>query len=74
MATELFLNRPADAGPTPDETGFNAEPSEYVEHFHTERNHQGKGNILLFPRDTDRGREGPVPRAIGRPPPLLSGF
>src|SRR5437870_8532997 len=23
--------------------------SEYVEHFHAERNHQGKGNILLFP-------------------------
>ena len=34
--------------------------SEYVDHFHTERNHQGKGNILLFPRNTDRGREGPV--------------
>jgi hypothetical protein len=34
--------------------------SEYVEHFHAERNHQGKGNILLFPRDTDRHREGPV--------------
>jgi putative transposase len=27
--------------------------SEYVEHYHAERNHQGKGNILLFPRDTD---------------------
>ena len=38
--------------------------SEYVDHFHTEfhteRNHQGKGNVLLFPRNTDRGREGPV--------------
>ena len=34
--------------------------SEYVEHFHAERNHQGKGNILLFPRDTDRRCEGPV--------------
>jgi hypothetical protein len=33
---------------------------EYVEHFHAERNHQGKGNILLFPRNTDRHREGPV--------------
>src|SRR5712672_1622517 len=33
---------------------------EYVEHFHAERNHQGKGNILLFPRDTGRHREGPV--------------
>lgn len=32
--------------------------SEYVEHFHAERNHQGKGNILLFPRETDIRREG----------------
>src|SRR5882672_4728822 len=24
--------------------------SEYVEHFHAERNHQGKSNVLLFPR------------------------
>src|ERR1700704_39557 len=34
--------------------------SDYVEHFHAERNHQGKGNVLLFPRDTHRHREGPV--------------
>ena len=34
--------------------------SNYVDHFHAERNHQGKGNILLFPRATDRHREGPV--------------
>jgi putative transposase len=33
---------------------------EYVEHFHAERNHQGKGNALLFPRDTHICREGPV--------------
>ena len=25
--------------------------SQYVEHYHDERNHQGKGNVLLFPRD-----------------------
>ena len=31
--------------------------SEYVEHFHAERNHQGKGNVLLFPQDTDICRE-----------------
>src|SRR5229473_1541034 len=31
--------------------------SDYVEHFHAERNHQGKGNVLLFPRDTDTRRE-----------------
>jgi putative transposase len=31
--------------------------NEYVEHFHHERNHQGKGNVLLFPvvsHDTER--------------------
>src|SRR6478672_3969054 len=34
--------------------------NEYVEHYHAERNHQGKGNVLLFPRDTDIRRAGPV--------------
>src|ERR1700680_2616275 len=34
--------------------------SEYVEHLHAERNHQGKGNVLLFPRDTNICPEGPV--------------
>ena len=34
--------------------------SEYVEHFHAERNHQGKGNVLLFPRLTDIRRAGSV--------------
>jgi putative transposase len=33
---------------------------EYIEHYHAERNHQGKGNILLFPRDTNIRRDGPV--------------
>jgi transposase len=33
---------------------------EYVEHFHAERNHQGKGNVLLFPRNTKIRREEPV--------------
>lgn len=33
---------------------------DYVEHFHTERNHQGKGNVLLFSRPGARKREGPV--------------
>src|SRR5262245_14091256 len=27
--------------------------NEFVEHYHVEQNHQGKGNVLLFPRDTD---------------------
>ena len=34
--------------------------NEYVEHFHSERNHQGKGNILLFPRPGDTRKVGHV--------------
>ena len=34
--------------------------SEYVEHYHAERNHQGRGNVLLFPRGTHTCRDGPV--------------
>ena len=26
----------------------------YAQHFHHERNHQGKGNVILFPRQADR--------------------
>jgi len=28
--------------------------SEYVVHFHSERNHQGRGNVIPFPRSEDR--------------------
>ena len=34
--------------------------SEYVEHYHAERNHQGKSNVLLFRRVTETRREEPV--------------
>jgi putative transposase len=34
--------------------------SEYVEHFHAERNHQGKDNVLLFPRRANTRRDGHV--------------
>ena len=35
--------------------------TEYVEYFHHERNHQGKGNVLLFPPvSQDTARRGPV--------------
>ena len=34
--------------------------SEYVEHYHAERNHQGKGNVLLFPQGTNVSRDGSV--------------
>jgi putative transposase len=30
---------------------------EYVEHYHTERNHQGKRNVLLFQRVTEARSE-----------------
>jgi putative transposase len=33
---------------------------EYVAHYHAERNHQGKDNVLLFPLDTNIHREGAV--------------
>ena len=34
---------------------------EYVEHYHQERPHQGKGNVLLFPSArTDQQPAGPV--------------
>ena len=31
--------------------------AEYVVHFHAERNHQGKGNVILFPTASDRVSE-----------------
>jgi transposase InsO family protein len=35
--------------------------TQYMEHFHHERNHQGKGNVLLFPTvSQDRKRAGPL--------------
>src|ERR1017187_6808034 len=34
--------------------------SEYVEHYHAERNHQGKSNVLLFRRVTQTRREEPM--------------
>src|SRR6266446_1515248 len=36
--------------------------TQYVAHFHHERNHQGKGNVLLFPAGSqDPERPGPMP-------------
>jgi putative transposase len=37
----------------------------YVAHVHHERNHQGKGNVLLFPTiSQDAERQGPVQRRV----------
>jgi len=44
---------------------------EYIEHYHAERNHQGNGNVLLFPRHralTDHAS----PRRPARISPLSS--
>ncbi len=36
---------------------------EYSTHYHHERNHQGKNNVLLFPSvDLKQGRDGPIKR------------
>ncbi len=36
--------------------------AQYVAHFHHERNHQGKGNVLLFPAvSQETERQGPMP-------------
>lgn len=32
----------------------------YVEHYHTERNHQGKASVLLFQRVTETPRDNPL--------------
>ena len=42
--------------------------TQYVEHFHHERNHQGKGNVLLFPPvNQNPAREGSIrcPERLG---------
>jgi putative transposase len=42
--------------------------TQYVDHYHHERNHQGKGNVLLFPTvNQDPAREGSIrcPERLG---------
>ena len=33
--------------------------TQFTEHYHAERNHQGKGNPLLFPSAEQRSQRGP---------------
>jgi len=40
----------------PDQYSLATQPLSY----HAERNHQGKGNVLLFPRDTNIRPAGPI--------------
>ena len=35
---------------------------EFTAHYHSERNHQGIGNLLIFPANSLPGRGGPVRR------------
>src|SRR3954453_14879390 len=47
----------------------------YIAHFHSERNHQGKGNVLLFPEPNDHsslGKSCGMQETFGRPAPVLS--
>ncbi len=37
------------------ETSLRRALREYQTHYHAERNHQGKGNVLLFPSETTGG-------------------
>ena len=34
--------------------------NDYIAHYHTERNHQGKNNLLLFPRISKTDYDKPV--------------
>jgi hypothetical protein len=44
------------------EASFRHVLTQYVAHFHHERNHQGKDNVLLFPLiSQDTARQGPMP-------------
>jgi putative transposase len=45
------------------ETSLRRVVSEYLKHDHRERNHQGKGNLLLFPASTSSPPG--LPGAIG---------
>ena len=40
------------------EASLNRALTEFVEHFHIERNHQGKDNLLLFPAANERVNTG----------------
>jgi hypothetical protein len=43
------------------ETSLHHALTQYVEHFHRERNHQGKDNLLLFPAGSPvTARAGPM--------------
>jgi putative transposase len=49
-----------------DDRSLRRAMSEYVTHYHTERNHQGKSNVVLSSRHGDARREaGAIPRATG---------
>jgi hypothetical protein len=36
--------------------------SEFVVHYHTERNHQGLGNLLIRPRPQEAANQGAIDR------------
>ncbi len=42
------------------EAGFRRALAEFLAHYHKERNHQGKGNALLFPSAKASPENGPI--------------
>jgi hypothetical protein len=41
-------------------------PQSYTEHYHHERNHQGIGNAIPFPKRSNPARAGPVRQRLRR--------
>ena len=54
------------------ETSLRRALTEYICHFHSERNHQGKGNVLLFPEPSPFGRKKHPVRRVRRLGGLLN--
>jgi putative transposase len=54
------------------ETSLRRALTEYICHFHSERNHQGKGNVLLFPEPSPFGRKTHPVRRVRRLGGLLN--
>jgi len=44
------------------ESALRKAPTEFMAHYHNERNHQGLNNVLICPEPEHAGREGEVHR------------
>jgi hypothetical protein len=46
------------------ERGLRRALFEFVEHYHPERNHQGKGNVILFPQQNQSSANAEAEKSI----------